>query len=297
MKRILLSVCIVWGFLEGYSQSHIRINDYWDNLYYINPASVSDQYSYTISSVGRLQWVGLNGAPKTLFLSGTKFFERFHVQLGAKAYMDEIGLTKSSSISLSYAYNLSLNEIWKLNMGLSPSFMSLHYDMNKATLDNMFDPAFQSQMLSENKFNTDLGFELTNRNFKLGVSSQNLLSLFTTKTKYQRNTNIMYATYRTHDGYFMDYGLGISGFQYANIFQPEMKASVFLKGERASELFQVGLFYRYSNELGAILGLNLFPGLQTIYSYDFNIGSISRSSIGTHELMVIYKVNLCPTCY
>lgn len=297
MKRIFLVILAIISFLLGWSQSHTRINNYWDNLYYINPASINERYSLTFSAVARKQWLNFPGSPATLFLSGTKLFDRYHVQMGAKAYVDKIGLTQTTYGALSYAYNLKLDETWNLNLGLAASFMSLHYDMEKATMDNIYDPTFQSQMASENIFNTDVGLEISSRTSKIGFSSQNLFSLFSSNKRYAPNTNILYGTYRTRTGYFLNYGFGLSCIQYANVIQPEAKVATFIKDSREMELFQVGMFYRFRNELGAIVNFNISPEWQVGYSYDFNVGSISRSSVGTHELMLIYRIDLCPTCY
>jgi len=71
MKRILVILTYLFLSIVGFSQSNIRLNDYWENTYYINPASIYSLYQYTASAGARMQWIGFAGAPNTGFFTTT----------------------------------------------------------------------------------------------------------------------------------------------------------------------------------------------------------------------------------
>lgn len=297
MKRTLILLLLVSAFLKGEAQSNIRINNYWDNPYYVNPASINYAFTSEYTLAARTQWVKFPGSPSSAFASGTMMFDNLHVQLGLKMYQDRIGYTNTTYVSGSYTYALPVNDKWRLNMGIAPSFQSLWYDLSKVNADDMNDNTVFQETTHENTLNTDLGVEFTNQVFRFGLSSQNIFSLFTNKDRHQKNTNFAYAMFRTYGNVAINYGFGASLIQYSRMWQPEISGTAYFKSRREEDLFQLGLFYRPKNEMGTILGINLSPSFQITYSYDFNVGGISRSSIGTHELMIIYRINRCPTCY
>ncbi len=296
MKKLLLSLLFQLLILSTFAQSTIRINNFWENPYYINPASFSNKYMSVYSIVGRKQWLNFPGAPTTFFLSAAQYLPKMHVQIGLKAYEDKIGYTSTSNISLSYTYISMLNETWRINLGLAGSFQNLWYDMGEVN-STVADPAIYQKLAQVKSYNADMGVEIANRNWRIGASSQNLMSLFTSDEKPQININNLYGIYRRNTDEFYDFGAGLALMQSRKVIQPEMNVTGFFKTNHMDDLFQLGAFYRPSNEVGAIFGLHLSSNLFVSYSYDFDFGSISNSSIGSHELMLIYRINKCPTCY
>lgn len=297
MKKLIVCIVFISACLLGQAQSHIRINNYWDNLYYLNPASFDNKFSSVYTLAARRQWVNFPGSPRSIFASGTALFDKLHVQLGVKAYQDQIGYTSSTFVSGSYAYAVHLNDNWRINLGLSPSYQSLSYDLSKANVDDANDEALFSESTRENSFNADMGLELHHKSMVIGFSSQNVFSLFFGKEKHQRNTNLAYAMFRSFNDYTINYGFGVSAIQYTNFFQPEAQGSIYFKSRAEEELLYLRLFYRPASEMGLIFGVHIGPFVKVSYSYDFNVSSISSRSVGSHELMLIYHIGRCPTCF
>lgn len=296
MKKHLLLVCFCGVLLSGFAQSVIRPNNFWENLYYINPASFSNKYMSVYSLAGRKQWLNFPGAPTTFFLTATHYIPRMHVQIGLKAYEDKIGYTSLSNVSASYTYISMLNESWRINLGLNGSFQNLWYDM-AAVNSSVDDPAIFQKLSSTKSYNADMGLELANKDWRIGASSHNLLSLFSSEEKPQVNINYLYGLYRHNSDEFYEFGNGIALVQAKKLFQPEMNVTGFFKDNRMADLFQVSAFYRAKNEVGCIFGIHLNSSLYCSYSYDFDFGAISNSSVGSHEVMLIYRINKCPTCW
>ena len=135
-KRHILLCFIAFGvFMQTYAQSNVRLNNFWDNLYSINPAYITNKYLGSIGIAARKQWMGFPGAPSTYLVTGTLVLDKLNTQFGVKAYEDMIGYTHTSSASLSYAYAVNLNDDWRLHLGVAASFQSLWYDMDMSIAD------------------------------------------------------------------------------------------------------------------------------------------------------------------
>ena len=298
-KTVLLLIFILTGELM-IAQSYIRLNNDWNKTYIINPASITDKYLAEFNLAARKQWVGFEGSPTTLFASGTLYLDELYTQFGLKVMQDKIGFTSTTDIDLTYAYAARVNQFWKLNMGLGLSFQSLAYDVSKVNSPTANDPTVFSRLLNENNINSDLGFELTNKYYRIGLASQNIFSLFIPVNKLFTNTNFIYAIYRDSSHDFFNLGYGVSGIQYSNIYQMEFNLTGYFKSTLTTNPFQLGLVYRTWGEMGVLFGLDISRNLGVSYSYDYNFNGISTASFGTHEMMITYKLDKvfqCKNCW
>jgi type IX secretion system PorP/SprF family membrane protein len=299
-RIIILSISIFINiYLVG--QSNIRFNSFSENLYTINPASINDSYVGEMTMGMRKQWVNFPGSPKTIFAYATLYAENLNTQFGLKVLADKIGYNTISEIDISYAYAVYLNSYWQLNMGIAMGFQTFGYDISKVEYAVANDPRSFEQLISDNNVNTDLGFEFSNSSWKLGMSSQNFLSLFDVMNinELHENTNIAYVFYKQNNIDFINFGGGITGIQTKNLLQAELNLNAYFKKTNTNNAFQLGAFYRTWHEMGLLLGIQ-FDRMKIYYSYDFNVGEIYRKSVGSHEIVLSYKFNKtykCRTCW
>ena len=303
MKKAIFVVMFNLMSLLVVGQSNIRLNNYWGNAHYINPASIYDKYQAVFSMAARKQWVGVTGAPMTFFASGSTYIENLNTQLGLIAIQDKIGYTSVTNLDLTYAYAIKLEHDWQFHFGMGLTYQSLSYDISKVDLSSGYDPQAYQNLLSEDNFNSDLGIEVSNPSFRIGLSSQNIFSVFSTDRKYQTNTNFLYTRFRQPVSNSFSLGFGVCGIQYSNMYQAEFNLTSYFKvAERTGlsetpDLFDVGLFYRTKSEIGLIFGFDLSEAIHLSYSYDYNVSGINRSSIGTNELMITYNLSRRPVCH
>ncbi len=274
MKRILCVFLLACVTLIGVAQSNVRINNYWENPYYINPAAINDAYGAVFSIAARKQWFGVPGAPSTFFAAGTSYLDKMQTQFGVKFFADEIGYTKISNASLSYAYSVTLHPQWRLHLGLAASFQNFSYDYNKINALSNTD-ALLNDLL---------------------ITTQNILSMFFEENKLQTNSNFLYAIYRNKTNLPIDMQYGVSAIQYGKATQMEISVSSFFKTYNGPDLFNVGLFYRTRSEMGILFGANIGESLHISYSYDYNVGRVLNNFIGSHELMLIFKLDKKQNC-
>jgi len=303
MKRICILLIYIAFTFFGVAQSNIRLNNYWADMHFINPASIYDKYDAEFSIAARKQWLGIQGAPTTFFASGTTYIENSHTQLGLSLIQDKIGYTSISNVNLSYGYAIMFQQSWQLHLGIAANFQMLNYDIRNVNVFDNTDYNLYLGLQSKNAFNADIGAEVTNDFFRIGVVSQNMVSLFPSTNPIQTNTNYMYARYYQNTNGIMNLGGGVCAIQYADIYQMEFNLTSYFKFKQNNgltekpDLFDIGLFYRTKSELGMILGFNLSESLHVSYSYDYHFGSISFGSFGTNEIMITYNLKRKPICH
>jgi len=300
MKKTFLALVISLLSNMLFAQSNIRLTNDWSNTYIINPGSINDLYLTEFSMAYRKQWVGFKGAPETIFASATMYLDDLHTQFGLKLMQDKVGFTSTTDIDFTYAYSVLVNNDWKLDMGMGLSFQSLGYNVSKISSPTPNDPTVLSVLSNEKYINSDLGLELANKSFRFGFASQNVFSLFSNSKKLFPNTNFAYAMYHDNRSDFFSVGYGVCEIQYSSMYQTECNLTGYFKAESGNEPIQISLVYRTWNEAGVLFGIDLSHNLRVSYSYNYDFSSISRSSLGTHELMISYRLDKnykCKNCW
>jgi len=290
MRKIIYLLLLQLFSTAVISQSNVRLNNYLEIPYYINPASINYQAASEYSIVARKQWIGFPGAPSTFFATGTTYIEKYNTQIGAKVYEDKIGFTNTFNVSISYAYSLKIAPDWGLGLGLAANYQNLSYDLSELSASDRDNPVFYTKLLNSSNYNCDLGAQLSNESLTLGMSSTNIYSIFFPENKLQTNSNYLYAKYlnTTLDPVNIQYG--VSAVQTNNTLQMKFSLTSYFKYYRGNDLFQAGIFYRTRSEMGVLFGVNLNKSIHLWYSFDFNVGGIDRNTIGTHEVMLIYDL-------
>jgi type IX secretion system PorP/SprF family membrane protein len=303
MKKIIFLLTYIIVTVSAVAQSNVRLNNFWGNMYYINPASIYDKYQAVFNMSAQKQWLGIEGAPTTFYASGITYLDAYHTQLGLALIQDKIGYTSISNINFSYAYAIPLEYDWQIHFGVGANYQSISYDISKVSIANGNDPMVYDELRNEDGFNADLGVELTNKSLKLGMASQNIASIFSQGRPLQTNTNFVYAKYKQNSNDIVNLGAGICGIQYADIYQLEMNMTSYFKFNRYNglldkpDLFDIGTFYRTGSEAGVILGFNVGDAIHLSYSYDYHFGALGAGSYGTNEITITYNLARKPMCH
>ena len=308
MKKIASIFLFFALSLVGLSQSNIRINNYWENTYYINPASIYSEYQFVASAAARKQWIGFPGAPETEYLSFaarvfTNKTQNNQVgQFGLKAYHDIIGYTEFINMSPSFSFSVRLNTKWLMNFGAAYKIQSISYDKSKITLqsDDYFSPQSDPLVDALNdrriEHNADIGIEFVGNSRLVGASIQNLMSLFNKDTSsLQTNSNFLYGIYRLEIDDYFNVLFGASAIKNNNVYQGEFNVSGILKVGKLP-VMQLGVFYRTIKETGVLFGIDLPGTVRLAFSYDFHVGDISHSSFGTPEVLLVWKFGIIKDC-
>jgi len=293
MRNTLLLLILLVSF-ELMSQSNIRMTNYWDNAYQVNPASVMRRkYLAEFSLAYRNQWVGVHGAPKTLLATAVTYVDAINSQFGLKLIKDNIGYTSLTDVSLSYSYVLDLDD-WMLNFGLAGTVSNSTYDKSVIDLGSVADPIV-NRIEDKTIIDSDLGFEVSTENIRSGLVIQKMFNVFSASSSSlyssNENANFLYFLYRSNSDNIFNFGYGITGIQNVNIYQLEANVTAFFKYDYNSDPLQFGISARTGSQFGAFLGMYISDNLKVLYSYDINFSGIGYESKGVHELMIRYRIN------
>jgi type IX secretion system PorP/SprF family membrane protein len=279
------------------AQSNIQLNNFWDNANYINPAAINESSYIDLSVAIRKDLLGIPGSASTTFGSFTLFNNEKRSQLGLKLITDHFNYTLSTNATLTYSYSVVIGPDAHLQLGSGLTVRNQSFDIEKVKLSNPNDEFALNELKISTDFDSDIGFQLYTRNYVIGLSGQNIFSVFNPQNdRLILNSNYLYFNYKDDIRSYFNIGYGVCyNFNYyrksnMGIGQLQINVNGYFKPHPLSNVFQIGIYYRTWRDLGGIIGFDINKKLQLVYSVDFPVNSFIRSSVGTHELMLKYKI-------
>ncbi|PZX92627.1 hypothetical protein DOS84_14310 [Flavobacterium aquariorum] len=299
MKKIILFVFFFLSILKATAQQDPHFTQYMNNMSVVNPAyATATPAILNLGSLYRYQWAGIEGAPKTLTLfAHTPINEK--IEGGFSLVSDNIGdgAKKETNFFADFAYVLQLNEKQKLSFGVKAGFSSISTNFNGFQLnsgDISTDKAF-AENINETVPNIGVGAYYFTDNYYIGLSAPNLLSAEHIKSRPDINSfgPREIHTYLT-GGYVFDINEAFK-------FKPAVMA-IFVKGAPVSvdltanvlynEKFELGAAYRFGDSASLLMNINVTPNLRVGYSYDYVTSNLSQFSSGSHEIVLLYNLDL-----
>lgn len=107
-KKIIFTLAALLMAVASYSQTDAQFSQYYEVPSAYNPAAIGRTEFIRIRGAGRLQWLGIDGAPKT-FLAAADMPYKLGSQwfgVGVLAQQDRIGLYSSLNLNVQIAYKL-----------------------------------------------------------------------------------------------------------------------------------------------------------------------------------------------
>lgn len=289
MKKYLLGfvITLIAGFTWG--QQDPQASMYFFNPSFFNPGYVGSRGSVNLTAVHRSQWVGIDGAPMTQFLSFHMPFASQNMGLGVNVFHDRVGSRVNTGVYANYAYHIRLNrKNHRLAIGIRGGADIYQYDFSNLTVINPTDP-FYSTNFSEAKFNVGLGLYYYGDRHYIGISAPRLLEPKVTSLQN------MEALLKRH--YFFTAGYA---FRLSSVV--DLKPSVLVKMvENAPLTFDanlslylykyvwIGALYRFHESLGLNLAYT-HKDLFTIgYAFDYPLFNEMRlNNFGSHEVVLSF---------
>lgn len=134
-KLYMLITGLVLLTVKTQAQQTIQFSQYMFNGLAVNPAYAGYKQDWTLNLSSRIQWVGINDAPKTgtVSVDGLTNGTSQNMGLGLIATFDKLGPESTSSIYLNYAYRLRLDEddTKRLSFGLGFGVIQYRLDGTK----------------------------------------------------------------------------------------------------------------------------------------------------------------------
>lgn len=304
MKKTILFVSFLFSIINASAQQDPEYTQYMYNMNVINPAyATAEQSILNIGSLYRTQWVGAVGAPKTLTLFAHMPVNK-KVEMGFSLISDDIGdgAKKENNFFADFAYVLQLNSNHKLSLGLKAGLTSFQTNFNGFQFESgnaATDLAF-SEDVNQLFPNVGIGVFYFTDTYYVGLSAPNL---FSSKHIEERSGINAFGKENTHafltGGYVFDLS---DSFKLKPAFM-----SKFVKGSPVTldlsanvlynDQFELGASYRFGDAVSALMNVQVAKSIRVGYAYDYTISNMGQFNSGTHEIFLLFNLDLLSKGY
>jgi type IX secretion system PorP/SprF family membrane protein len=295
MKTRIIRLILLMLALESYGQQDAQFTQYMYNTINVNPAYAGSRQTMSIFALHRTQWVGLDGAPTTNTVSIHTPINGSDVGLGLSIVNDRLGPSDENNVALDFSYTIPTSESYKLSFGIKGSANMLNVDFTKLTYQ--YPNASQRDNI-DNRFspNVGVGLYLHSENTYFGLSAPNFL-----ETKhFDRYANAGATSYIAKEriNYY-----AIMGHVFNLSTELKLKPAVLAKlvqgsplqvdlslNAMVSEKLTLGLAYRWSAAVSAMVGFQANDSWFIGYGYDLETTKLANYNSGSHELFLRYEL-------
>ena len=273
-----------------YGQQDAQFTQYMYNTININPAYAGSRGAMSIFALHRTQWVGLDGAPTTNAASINTPINNSNLGLGVSFVNDKIGPTNENTISADLSYTIPTSENFKLSFGMKATANLFNLNVNKLNPADQGDPQFQNL---RNVFTPNVGAGIYYHSDKayLGLSVPNFIQT----NRYNDN---QVAIFKEKINYYL-----IGGYVFDLSYDIKFKPAFLTKLVEGSPLqvdvsanfmfiekVVVGVAYRWSAAMSAMVGFQVTDGMYIGYGYDLETTNLENYNSGSHEIFLRYEI-------
>ncbi len=273
----------------SYAQQDAQFTQYMYNTININPAYAGSRGAMSIFALHRTQWVGLDGAPVTNAVSVNTPLNSSNLGLGVSVINDKIGPTNETAISADLSYTIPTSETYKLSFGIKATANLFDLNVNKLNPENPVDPSLQNF----NKFTPNIGAGVYLHSDKayVGLSIPNFIE----SKRYDDNE---IAIFKEKINYYL-----IAGYVFDLSSTVKFKPALLTKMVEGAPLqmdisgnfmfnekITLGVAYRWSAALSAMVGFQVSDGLYIGYGYDRETTNLKNYNTGSHEIFLRYEI-------
>ena len=310
-RVLALAVLAVLCALPVSAQTDPQFSQYYEVPTFYNPAAIGRTDFLNIRGGGRLQWVGIDNAPKSFVLSADMPFKFIGKRFGAGLVMgqESIGLYSTLTLDAQLGYKFkkwggeftAAVQLGMYDQGFKGSKVVLpdDDDYHQGT-----DDAIPTTDIHGTAFDLGAGLWYEHRHWWAGVSCTHITSPTVTLNSDTGGGGTEAGGQNIYDFkagrivYFMAGG----NIPLKNTLF-EVMPSLLVKSDftfttaevtaraRYRKLVSFGLGYRYNDAVTATVAVelkNFFIG----YSFDYPTSAIAKASSGSHEIMVGYRMKL-----
>lgn len=323
MRRVLLFAFLITALHAG-AQQLPQYTQYTFNELLINPAVTGIESYWDVKAGYRNQWSGLDGSPKTAYLTISIPLNRdytlsdfsqlnrpednplsanaaynyqasiSHSGLGISVISDKTGQIGQTHLDANYAYHIRMSDGFNLAAGASLGLNSISLNTSQITVVNTMDPILTQGNNSQMKPEAAIGLWGYASGFFIGASVQQLLPVSISFGSSSGSVST-----KTYAQYFLT--TGFRGYLGEDI---TILPSVVVRPSQTGPLsydvntklafrdvFWVGGAYRHNDAVAASFGFNIGGFLTLGYSYDYTTSDLNLVSGGTHEIMIGLLLN------
>ncbi len=275
MKAIITMILIFIG-ANAICQERFHISQYMGNQEYYNPSVIGSYGELNLAVLYRNQWTGFDGSPNVGMVSVFSPINGGANSIGLNLIYDGIGYSRKSIINFNYAYRLRIDTRHQIAFGIGGGIKHFAQDITQVEIADG-DNYFIDNSVNRLSVDGSVGAYFFCEDYYVGLSGNSI-----TET----------AHINLHGGYRIrlkeDFYLTPSTLlKYVSAAPLQMDINALLE----YKMLGVGLSYRTSNDVVALVQLMATNKLKIGYSYDFNLsaGQLREQLGGSHEFYLRYR--------
>jgi type IX secretion system PorP/SprF family membrane protein len=291
---------ILFAAQLAFAQSDFDMSQRQLNESLYNPAATGTDFSTTVYSHMRAQWVNMPGAPTTEVVGVNHYIYGLNTAVGLSITGDQIGFTNTYSARLAFAYYIPLFSSSALSFGLSAGLLSRNQNASGALVDDLTDGELHFGNISEAVPDFDFGFEFMSKPkspifklLKIGCVAKHLSGSHDASTYFKSySTNVWsYISLRFTAGQRIALEPSLSHVYRDKFNRFEGGAIAYFLKTESYDKYWLGAMWRLHGQFSILAGLSLTPNLKIGYSFDHAPSELSRiSELGTHELFMSWRI-------
>lgn len=294
IKKISLTILLLLSVFSLSAQQDAMFTHYMYNTLAVNPAYAGSRDALTLTGIHRTQWTGFPNAPKTQTFTMHTPMLRPELGFGLSMWNDIANPVVQRHLALDFMYKIKFEEGRNLAFGIKASLGNITADFASLRAIQPGDAAAETTLQGDILPNFGTGIYYYTPRFYVGFSVPKIV-----QNDY---TNIVANGF---DGAFGEqrHYYFISGGVFDLSETVKFKPVSYLKVTYGAPIeldltsnfifynrFSLGAMLRLQDSYGALVSFFINEQLEFGYSYDrsYALGRVSRSNIGSHELMLRY---------
>lgn len=308
LLRIFVAAIATLLSLTAGAQTDAQLTQYYQVQTMYNPAAVGSTDYLRIRGAGRLQWVGIDGAPSTFALAADMPFKVLTKRLGAGLVMQQesIGLYKSLNLNAQIGYKFKLKG-GEFTAAIQAGMYDQRFKGSEVYLPDGddyhqgSDEGIPTSDLHGTALDVAAGVWYEHKMWYAGLSATHLTSP-TIKMGGENGGSVsdeLIYEFKAERTLYFTAGCNIA--VKNTLF--EIMPSVLVKSDltfttaeitaraRYNKFLSFGVGYRYNDAIIATIAAeikNFYIG----YSFDYATSSLHSASGGSHEIVVGYSMKL-----
>lgn len=283
------------------AQQDPMYSQYMFNQLSVNPAYAGVREMLTMTALYRKQWMGVSGAPTTVTFSADSPIRNQKMALGFNLVSDQIGISKTMVINLSYAYRIMFSNGGRLSLGLQGGINQ--YRADYSSVNTSYDnagPADGAFAKSTSSIFPNFGFGAYYHTGKFFIGAA-VPKMIKNNLAGTNSPTIDFTSYPNRQNRHM---FITTGYTFDLNQDWDLRPSLLLKGVHGAPLEMDinvnawwknkvggGLSYRTADAVVIMLQFQVKDEFQFGYSYDMTTSKFSGTNRGSHELMLRYEPN------
>jgi type IX secretion system PorP/SprF family membrane protein len=327
MKQLLLMMSAGIFFTNASAQQQPQYTQYLNNNFILNPALAGIENYTDVKISHRHQWVGLQDAPVTTYLTlhkplgkkddrttatsfdmpgenprGRNYWQDYeaakpHSGIGLKIINDRTGPLNRFAGYVSYAYHVGISPRTSIAAGFEAGVQDIFLNRDKLDFGsaNPVDPAvYNSGEINSLKPDFGAGIWVYSADYFIGLSAQQIIPQ---KIYFSDNT------VKQQQGKLVPHLFATAGYRFLISDDVSMIPSIMLKYVQPTpaqvdintkfqyrDLLWVGAGYRLKDGFNGMVGLNVSNTFNVSYSYDYTTSQLNTITKGTHEIVLGFLI-------